>query len=169
MASATRAAPSRRKDRSPARPYGAVSRIECETLIGAPPERCFDLSRSVELHLQAAASTGEHAVGGVTSGLLGAGDTVTWEARHFGRRWRLTVRISTYDRPHYFRDEQVRGPFRRFAHDHLFEPADGGTRMRDVMEFASGLPLLDRLVLAPHLERFLLGRNELIRRKAEAG
>jgi len=75
-----------------------VRRIECETLIGAPPERCFDLSRSVELHLEAAASTGERAVGGVTSGLLGAGDTVTWEARHLGRRWRLTARIAAYDR-----------------------------------------------------------------------
>ena len=145
-----------------------MRRIECETLIGAPPERCFDLSRSVELHLEAAASTGERTVGGVTSGLLGAGDTVTWEARHFGRRWRLTVRIAAYDRPRFFRDEQVRGPFRRLAHDHLFEPVDGGTRMRDVFEFASGLPLLDRLVLAPHLRRFLRRRNELIKRTAEA-
>ena len=145
-----------------------MRRIECETLIGAPPERCFDLSRSVELHLEAAASTGERAVGGVTSGLLGAGDTVTWEARHLGRRWRLTVRIAAYDRPRFFRDEQVRGPFRRLAHDHLFEPSDGGTRMRHVFEFASGFPLLDRLVLAPHLRRFLRRRNELIKRTAEA-
>ena len=145
-----------------------MSRIECETLIAAPPERCFDLSRSVELHLESAAGTGERAVGGVTSGLLVAGNTVTWEARHLGRRWRLTVRIAAYDRPRFFRDEQVRGPFRRLVHDHLFEPADGGTRMRDVFEFASGFPLLDRLVLAPHLRRLLLRRNELIKRTAEA-
>jgi ligand-binding SRPBCC domain-containing protein len=144
-----------------------VSRIELETPIDAPPERCFDLSRSIELHLEAAASTGERAVGGVTSGLLGAGDTVTWEARHLGRWWRLTVRIATYDRPRFFRDEQVHGPFRRLVHDHLFEPADGGTLMRDVFEFSSGLPLLDRVVLAPHLRRFLVRRNELIRRRAE--
>ena len=147
-----------------------MSRIECETLIDAPPERCFDLSRSVELHLEAAAPSGERAVGGVASGFLGAGDAVTWEARHLGRRWRLTVRITAYDRPRFFRDEQVRGPFRRMVHDHLFEPADGGgTRMRDVFEFASRFPLVDRLVLAPHLRRFLRRRNELIRRTAEAG
>jgi ligand-binding SRPBCC domain-containing protein len=146
-----------------------VSRIELETQIDAAPERCFDLSRSVELHLEAAAATGERAVDGVTSGLLGAGDTVTWEARHLGRRRRLTVRITAYDRPCSFRDEQVRGPFRRFVHDHLFEPADGGTCMRDVLKFTSGFPLLDRLVLAPHLRRFLRRRNELIRRTAEGG
>ena len=146
-----------------------MSRIELETRIDAPSERCFDLSRSVELHLEAAAATGERAVDGVTSGLLGVGDTVTWEARHLGRRRRLTVRITAYDRPRFFRDEQVRGPFRRFVHDHFFDPADGGTRMRDVMEFASSFPLVDRLVLAPHLRRFLLRRNELIKRAAEAG
>jgi ligand-binding SRPBCC domain-containing protein len=144
-----------------------MSRIELETPIDAPPERCFDLSRSVELHLEAAAATDERAVDGVTTGLLGAGDTVTWEARHLGRKRRLTVRISAYDRPRFFRDEQVRGPFRHFVHYHLFEPTDGGTRMQDVLEFASGFPLVDRLVLAPHLRRFLLGRNELIRRTAE--
>ena len=146
-----------------------MSRIELETRIDAPSERCFDLSRSVDLHLKAAAATGERAVDGVTSGLLGVGDTVTWEARHLGRRRRLTVRITAYDRPRFFRDEQVRGPFRRFVHDHFFDPADGATRMQDVLEFASSFPLVDRLVLAPHLRRFLLRRNELIKRAAEAG
>ena len=146
-----------------------MSRIELETRIDAPSERCFDLSRSVELHLEAAAATGERAVDGVTSGLLGVGDTVTWEARHLGRRRRLTVRITAYDRPRFFRDEQVRGPFRRFVHDHFFDPADRATRMQDVLEFASSFPLVDRLVLAPHLRRFLLRRNELIKRAAEAG
>jgi ligand-binding SRPBCC domain-containing protein len=146
-----------------------VSRIECETLIAAPPQRCFDLSRSVELHLESAAGTGERAIDGVTSGLLDEGDTVTWEARHLGRRRRLTVRIAAYDRPRFFRDEQVRGPFRHMVHDHLFEDADGATRMRDAFEFESGFPLVDRLVLAPYLRRFLRRRNELIRRRAEQG
>ena len=146
-----------------------MSRIECETLIAAPPQRCFDLSRSVELHLESAAGTGERAIDGVTSGLLDEGDTVTWEARHLGRRRRLTVRIAAYDRPRFFRDEQVRGPFRHMVHDHLFEDADGATRMRDAFEFESGFPLVDRLVLAPYLRRFLRRRNELIRRRAEQG
>ena len=41
--------------------------------------------------------------------------------------------------------------------------------MQDVLEFASGFPLVDRLVLVPHLRRLLLRRNELIRQTAEAG
>src|ERR687888_1678095 len=128
--------------------------IELETFVAAPPERCFDLSLSVDLHLESAAETRERVLSGPTSGLLGPGDTVTWEARHFGVRRRLAVRITQYDRPRMFRDEMFKGPFRRMRHDHLFEPVDGGTRMRDVFEFASPLPPLDALVVR-HVRRFL--------------
>jgi ligand-binding SRPBCC domain-containing protein len=79
----------------------------------------------------------------------------------------LTVRISEYERPRWFRDELVRGPFRRLRHDHWFEAGEGGTRMRDDFEFAA-VPIVDELVLAPHLRRLLLKRNELIARLAKA-
>jgi ligand-binding SRPBCC domain-containing protein len=141
--------------------------IELETLIAAPPDRCFDLSRSVELHLDSTAATGERVVAGVASGLLGPGDTVTWEARHLGRRRRLAVQITAYDRPHHFRDEQSAGPFRRLVHDHWFEPVTAGTRMRDRLGFATTLSLVDRLVVAPHLRRLLAERNVAIKAAAE--
>jgi ligand-binding SRPBCC domain-containing protein len=142
--------------------------IELETAVAAPPERCFDLSRSVDLHLDAAASTRERAIAGVTSGLLKLGDTVTWEARHFGLRQRLSVRVTQYDRPRSFRDEQIAGPFAALRHDHLFEAEDGGTTMRDAFEFSTKVPLLDSLVLVPYLRRFLVERNKFIRSLAEA-
>jgi ligand-binding SRPBCC domain-containing protein len=144
-----------------------MSRIELETSIAAPRERCFDLSLSVELHLDAAAASGERVVGGVASGLLGPGDHVTWEARHLGLRRRLSMTISGYDRPSWFRDELVRGPFRRLTHDHYFESRESGTLMRDVFVFSSSVPPLDALVLRPHLRRFLLRRNALIGELAE--
>lgn len=140
-----------------------MSRIELQTLIAAPAERCFDLSLSIELHLDSTAGTGERVVEGVSSGVLGPGDEVTWEARHLGRRRRLSMTISAYDRPRMFRDEMVRGPLRRLAHDHYFEPAEHGTLMLDVFDFSSGLPPLDAVVLGPHFRRFLVRRNEVIR------
>jgi ligand-binding SRPBCC domain-containing protein len=146
-----------------------VSRIVLETPIGAPPEHCFDFSLSVELHLESTARTGERAVGGVTSGTLALGDRVTWEARHLGKRRRMTVEITRYDRPRSFRDEQVDGPFRRFVHDHRFERVGTGTCMRDELEFGSLLGPLDRVVVVPHLRRLLLERNALIKQRAEAG
>jgi ligand-binding SRPBCC domain-containing protein len=95
------------------------------------------------------------------------GERVTWEARHFGLRWRLTTTISGVDEPRWFRDELVQGPFRRLVHDHHFELADAGTVMRDVFVFSSIVPPLDGVLVAPHLRRLLLRRNETIRGLAE--
>jgi ligand-binding SRPBCC domain-containing protein len=53
----------------------------------------------------------EQAIAGVMSGLIGPDEEVTWEARHFGLRVRMTSRITEYDRPRAFTDEQVSGPF----------------------------------------------------------
>ncbi|HEX2700140.1 MAG TPA: hypothetical protein VHM89_08065 [Acidimicrobiales bacterium] len=64
--------------------------------IAAPVEVCFDLSRSIELHVESMAASAERAVAGVTSGLIGAGEEVTWAARHFGIRWRVTSRITGF-------------------------------------------------------------------------
>ena len=60
--------------------------LEEVTRIAAPIERCFDLSRSVEVHLAGNVHCGETAValGGVTAGLIELGQCVTWRARHFG-------------------------------------------------------------------------------------
>ena len=140
--------------------------------VDAPPERCFDLARSIDLHQRSTAGTGERAVGGVTAGLIGAGDVVTWEARHFGVRQRLTSRITAYDRPRHFRDSQVAGAFRRFDHDHRFEPDGAGTRMTDVFDFDAPLGplgwLAERLFLTAYMRRFLASRNAVVKDVAES-
>jgi ligand-binding SRPBCC domain-containing protein len=114
--------------------------------IAAPRARCFDLARSVEMHVQSTDQTGEVAIGGRTRGLLELGDEVTWRARHFGVWQTLTSRIVAYERPGYFRDSMVRGPFARLDHDHYFVgDGRGGTAMRDVVEFAAPLGLFGRV------------------------
>ena len=145
-----------------------MSRIELETTIDASPDRCFDLSLSVDVHMASMAHTSERAVAGVTTGAMRLGDTVTWEARHLGRSRRLTTRISGYDRPRWFRDEQVTGPFRHFAHDHFFSGTGAGTLMPDAVEFAWFGPF-DRVVLAPYVRSLLRKRNETIKLAAESG
>ncbi len=91
--------------------------VHIVTDIAAPVEACFDLSRSIDLHLESMAATRERAVSGVTSGLIGGGEEVTWEARHFGIYWRVTSRITAFEPPHRFVDEMVRGPFALFRHE----------------------------------------------------
>lgn len=146
--------------------------IELKTLVRAPRERCFDLSRSVDLHVQSTSKTGERAIAGKTQGLLELGDQVTWRARHFGIWQNLTSRMTIFDRPHHFRDSMVRGAFSRFDHDHFFADIPGGTEIRDVFDFTSPLGPLGRiadiLVLKQYMTNFLEERNRILKRVAES-
>lgn len=149
-----------------------MTRFEVVTGIAAPPRRVFDLSLDVGLHTASMAGSGERIIGGVTSGRMRPADTVTWQARHFGVPWRMTSRISEFDAPGYFVDEQVRGPFRRWRHEHHFEPdGDGGTVMRDVVDFAAPFGPLGRLaewvMLDRYMPKLIRLRNEHLKRAAE--
>jgi ligand-binding SRPBCC domain-containing protein len=150
--------------------------IHLETRIDADPQRCFDLARDVDVHQQSTAKSKERAVDGVTSGKLALGDTVTWEAIHFGVRMRLTTRITAFDPPRRFVDEMVKGPFHhlRHVHDFVNVPSPAGlatTLMVDDFDYASPLGLLgrfaDAVLLRRYLERLLRERNAFIKRVAE--
>ena len=147
--------------------------IELLTSINAPEGTCFDLARDIDLHIASTEGTREKAVAGVTSGLITHGEEVTWEATHFGIRQRLTSRITRFDRPRHFRDSQVKGPFRRFDHDHFFTNESGVTVMRDVFDYESPLGLLgrcaDRLFLWSYMVRLLKKRALVIKAAAEGG
>lgn len=147
--------------------------IELETFIHADINTCFDLLRSIDLHTLSTQKTREKAIAGRTSGLIGMNEKVTWQATHFFVRQKFTSKITVYNRPFHFRDEQQKGPFRSFAHDHLFTEADTGTLMKDILCFQSPAGLLgnfvDRLILTRYLKHFLIERNNMIRHFAETG
>jgi ligand-binding SRPBCC domain-containing protein len=144
--------------------------IRLETRIAAPPERCFDLSRDVSVHTSSTGNS-ERAIAGVTEGLLELGNEVTFEASHFGIRWRMTSKITEYERPRRFADEMQRGPFRKWRHLHFFEPENGGTRMIDRVDyFPIAWPIswiVDRLFLNRFMTRLMTTRNRHIQKLAE--
>ena len=146
--------------------------ISFALVVAAPPDRVFDLARSIDLHVVTAEGTQEQAVAGRTTGLIELDEEVTWEARHLGVRQRLTSKITAFDRPRHFRDEMVRGAFSSFEHDHTFEPHEGGTLMREVFVYKSPLGLLgtlaDVLFLEAYMRRFLMKRAEIVKRFAES-
>jgi hypothetical protein len=150
-------------------------RLQETTVIDAPIQRCFDLSRSVEVHLLSNIHSGEQAValGGVTTGLVGLDEQVTWRAKHFGVWQNLTSKTTAMKPPFYFRVTMVRGIFRFMQADHLFENLEsGGTEMKDVFSIAAPLPLLGPLAETLFLRRYMLGllreRNAVIKRVAES-
>jgi ligand-binding SRPBCC domain-containing protein len=148
-----------------------VARIRIETRIEAPVELVFDLARDIDFHQRSMAHTGERAVAGTTTGLIGLGETVTWRARHLRREWSLTSRITELDAPNRFVDEQVSGPFASFRHQHRFESLPGGTLMIDEWEhrppFGPVGRVADALFLARLMRRLLMTRNEALRREAD--
>ena len=91
------------------------------------------------------------------------GETVTWKARHLGLPFTMTSRITEYEAPRRFVDEQVTGPFARWWHEHTFEEVGGVTLMTDRVEFASPLGplggLVDSTILTSYLTRLLTERN----------
>ena len=143
--------------------------LEVQTHIAAPPEVCFDLARDIDFHARSLAHTGERVTLRPERSLLELGDE--FEGRHLGVRQRLRARIESFGRPRQFRDVMVRGAFRSFAHDHIFEPSAGGTLMRDRLRFAAPLwPLgvvVERAVLRPYLARLIAARGREIKSAAE--
>jgi hypothetical protein len=89
--------------------------IKHKQFIQAPVDVCFDLARNVDIHIETTAKTKEKAVDGVTQGLLEIGDTVTWEATHFGIKQRLTAKIIHMEKLYVFVDIMVKGAFSSFT------------------------------------------------------
>ena len=101
-----------------------MPKIELTTYINSTIEICFDLATSIDLHKLSTSRTNEQAIAGIARGLIKLNETVTWEATHFGIRQQLTSKITAYDRPFHFRDEQIKGAFKSIKHDHYFEKND---------------------------------------------
>jgi ligand-binding SRPBCC domain-containing protein len=147
--------------------------IEVVTDIAASPARCFDLARDVETHLSSLPQSNERATAGKTSGLLDAGDEVTFEARHFGIPWKLTALVTEFDPPTRFVDEMQRGPFKSWRHEHRFVSNERGTtRMVDVADYTPpGGPIgavVDRVFLRRYMHRLLEERGHHIKLMAES-
>lgn len=145
--------------------------FECETRIAAPPTAAFDASLDIDLHVRSMRASGERAIAGVTSGRIGADETVTWRARHFGFPFTMTSAITELERPYRFVDEQRSGPFASFRHEHRFEADAAGTLMLDRIRFRAPFGFVGRLVepaLRVYLRRLIEERNRHVRESAEA-
>jgi len=68
-----------------------------------------------------------------------AGALIDYRLRLFGVPFRWRTLIESFEPPERFTDIQARGPYRRWHHLHEFEERDGGTLMRDTVDYA--LPL----------------------------
>lgn len=97
---------------------------------------------------------------------MGVGALIDYRlrVRGFPMRWRTL--ISAWEPPHRFVDEQLKGPYRQWIHEHTFEPKDGGTLARDRVQYAVPFDaLVHRLWVKPDIERIFAHRERVLRER----
>ena len=76
-------------------------------------------------------------------------------------RWRSE--ITAWEPPFRFVDEQRRGPYRLWIHEHRFEERAGRTLASDHVRYAvPGGRLVDRLLVRPDLDRIFKYRRDVL-------
>ncbi len=146
--------------------------IHLTTFVEAPTERVFDLARSIDLHRKSMVHTGEEAIAGTVSGLIGLNETVTWRAKHLMKNRVFKSKVTAMERPLSFTDEMMDGDFKSFCHEHHFKRIENGTLLIDILHFETpygGLgKLLNRLYLTSYMKKLLETRNLVIKEYAES-
>lgn len=130
-------------------------RLEREQVIPRPLDEVFDF--------YAAARNLER----ITPGWLGfhvatpepirmqQGTLIEYKLRLHGIPVRWLTRIELWEQNHAFVDRQLRGPYKLWHHLHEFEPVDGGTLVRDRVDYALPLGPLGEAAHLAFVERDL--------------
>ena len=127
------------------------------TLIHAPIQRCFDLARSIDVHLEANSKYREQTI---SKGLASLGQRIIWRARHFGIWQTLTSEMTACRPPAHFQNTMRAGVFKSMQADHYFRTmSSGATEMVDHFRVTAPYHLLGRLAELLALHRYLAAIN----------
>jgi ligand-binding SRPBCC domain-containing protein len=98
--------------------------------------------------------------------VMGVGTRIQYQLTLHGIPIRWESEITGWNPPYFFSDDQIRGPYRRWHHEHNFEEKDGGTLVRDKVEYAvPGGALVNRLFVAPDLRRIFDFRTATLKQR----
>ena len=97
---------------------------------------------------------------------MAVGTPVDYRLRLRGVPLSWRSKISAWEPPFRFVDEQRRGPYRLWVHEHTFESSGSFTVARDRVRYsAPGGALANRLLVAPDLRRIFAFRQEALTRR----
>ncbi len=92
---------------------------------------------------------------------MAAGARLDYRLRYRGFPLRWRTEILTWEPPHRFVDSQIKGPYRRWVHEHTFAERDGGTLATDNVEYALlGGALTNALLIGRDVERIFAYRRQ---------
>ena len=98
------------------------------------------------------------------------GALIDYRLRLRGLPIRWQSEISAWEPPFRFVDEQRKGPYRLWIHQHLFTEKDGGTQIEDLVEYAVlGGSLINRLLVKRDLEKIFAYRCKVLQELFSAG
>jgi len=91
------------------------------------------------------------------------GSLIDYRLRLHGIPFKWRTLISTWEPPYRFVDEQVRGPFRLWRHEHRFTEVDGMTCCEDRVEYAAlGGRLIEALFVERDVRRIFAYRKQAL-------
>lgn len=96
------------------------------------------------------------------------GTFIEYEIRWRFVRLRWLTEITEWRPGVCFVDEQIRGPYKRWHHTHRFEPADGGTRVIDLVRYRLPLGPIGDLMHLVQVRRDLDGIFDFRRERIDA-
>jgi hypothetical protein len=76
---------------------------------------------------------------------LHTGSLIEYRLRWHGIPMRWTTEIEVWNPPHRFIDNQLRGPYALWHHQHSFIAENGGTRIRDEVNYALPFGVIGQL------------------------
>ena len=97
------------------------------------------------------------------------GALIDYRIRLRGVPMRWQSEITVWEPPYRFVDEQRRGPYRLWVHEHVFTPQkgtaqDSGTLAKDIVKYGVlGGSIVQRLFIASELERIFEYRNAALK------
>jgi len=96
--------------------------------------------------------------------VMAVGTRIQYRLRLRGFPIRWESKITAWEPPHRFVDQQVCGPYRLWYHEHTFFERDGRTCVRDQVTYAvTGGALINSLLVAPDVRRIFAFRTEKLR------
>jgi ligand-binding SRPBCC domain-containing protein len=102
--------------------------------------------------------------------IMQAGTKIDYRLRVRGIPWRWRTLIREWQPPHRFVDEQIRGPYRQWIHEHTLTARDGGTLAQDWVRYAVPFDwLTHRWLVRPDIEKIFQYRATALQQRFAPG
>jgi hypothetical protein len=146
---------------------GTDQELRAEQWLARPPEQVFPFFADPANLEKITPPFLRFRILGATTPRIGSGTLIDYALRLHGLPLRWQSRIESWQPNRVFVDVQTHGPYSLWHHTHEFEPADGGTVMRDRVRYRLPFGALGDLVAGGSVRRDLEAIFEFRRKRIQ--